>query len=114
MAAAVIIPTSNSSIQSFRCTLDGVDYKLRFKFNTRDSRWYMDIYAKDDSAIVLGTKIVCLYPLLNSGLSNRLPPGFFYAGSGTIDNSPPGVNDLGIGRRCQLYYYPVNTATIGS
>ena len=89
-----------------KITLDGDDYILNFKFNSREERWYFDIYDKEDNPLLLGNKILCLYPLLNLQTDARdLPPGFFYCASGPNDNSPPGLYDLGEDRRCQLIYY---------
>lgn len=113
MAESIIIPTLDESFYTTRVTLDGTDYNLGFNYNTREKRWYLDIFDVENQPLLLGTKIVCLWPLAQYQKEARnLPPGILYCASGTNDNSPPEFGELGENRRCQLTYWPEDPSTI--
>ena len=97
-------------------SLDGSDFILRFLFNQREAKWYLDIADKDGVAIVNGIKIVVGISLLRKVTDARRPPGLLTAMDTTVrdiedfaagDQSlqiDPGLNDLGAG--VILIYYP--------
>jgi len=93
---------------SMRTSLDGRDFNLRFVWNMREERWYMDIRTDIDEPLALGVKIVSNWPLLRGAeFDLRLPQGMFVAIDATNDGSPPGLYDFGIGKRVELSYSPV-------
>ena len=107
--ASFIIPTQATPFYNLRTTLDGTDYDLHFRYNSRELRWYFDVFSKEGDPLLYGNKIICFYPLLDLQTQSRdLPPGFFYCPSSTGDLSPPKLNELGPGRRCKLVYFPAN------
>lgn len=110
--SSIVIPTLSDPFYSLRITLDGVDYNFDFNYSTREKRWYFDIYDVENNLLLAGTKVVCLYPL-NAYQQEyyNLPPGTLICASGTDDNSPPTVDELGLNKRCLLIYYPVNQST---
>lgn len=108
---SVVIPTLNDPFYSIRINLDNNDYTLDFKYSSFEERWYMDILDSENVPVLLGIKLVCLYPLAAyQQLAYAIPPGVLTCASGTTDNSPPTLNDLGINRRCQLVYYSEDEA----
>lgn len=92
-----------------RTTLDGRDYNLRFAWNQREERWYLDINAGDDTPLLVGVKLVTNWPLLLGRHADpRLPDGELMVRTTLRDDSPPGLNDMGFGLRCELLYISPN------
>jgi hypothetical protein len=55
--ALIIIPTSiTKSNYVQNTTLDGVEYVLRFRWNQRESKWYLAIELPDETVLVAGTR----------------------------------------------------------
>jgi hypothetical protein len=90
-------------------TLDGTPYLLTFRYNYRESVYYLDIYSADGKTpFVVGLKIVCSFPLLRTYAT---PPGELYAlTSSTTDDTPPALGEMGDGLRVQLVY--IDEATL--
>jgi len=103
-----IIPTGDDTYYQQTTDLDGQEYVLDFRFNTREKVWYLTICDTGSNAIVGGIKVVVGFPLLNRFSDPRLPPGDIYCLTSTQDNTPPGQEELGYGLRCCLFYYDVN------
>jgi hypothetical protein len=83
--------------------LDGVTYTLVFRWNDRESSWYMDILSENEDPIVTSIKVVIGTYL---GWRSRLgPPGRFLTFDTTNLDKAPDQADLG--DRVQLYYVPV-------
>ena len=102
----VLIPTKKEPYYSLTVSLDGVQYNLDFSYSTREDCWYLNFNNANGAPMLLGTKIVCQYALFPYQIDfYNLPPGTLIAMSGTNDNSTPGLNDLGINSRVQLFYY---------
>lgn len=110
MATYYAIPTQQGvPFWMQRTTLDGRDYNLRFAWNQREERWYLDIADGDDTAILTGLKLVTNWPLLRAyHADHRVPPGELAVFTMLPDTSPPGLFDLGVGLRCTLYYASPN------
>jgi hypothetical protein len=93
---------------TLRTRFDGRDFNLKFLWNEREERWYLDIRTDSDLPIVMGIKLITNRPLLRFyKFDARLPPGELYAWSLTTDESPPGLFELGSGKRVELSYHPV-------
>jgi len=104
----LLVPTrAGVPYYTMRTRLDGRDFNLRFAWNQREERWYMDIRSDIDEPLALGVKIITNWPLLRTSLFDlRLPPGLLMATDLSLDGSPPGLYDLEIGRRVELAYSP--------
>lgn len=86
-------------------TLDGTPYLLTFRFNGRESCYYLDIDSVDGvTNFIKGLKLVCNFPLLMYTSTGINPPGELMCLSTNLDDSPPGIGELGAGLRCQLIY----------
>lgn len=72
----VDIPRSSSAPAILgRAVLDGSAYALRFAFNVRDRRWYLDVSTVGGEVIVQGLAIGAGVSLLEAIPDDRLPPG---------------------------------------
>jgi len=90
------IPTSQTlPFYSETVLLEGTSYNLFFKWNVRDSAWYMSIQTSNQVDIVDGIKIVCDWGLLRRYRSLAVPPGEIVAVDTTGAGIDPGLNDLG-------------------
>ena len=54
--------------------LDGVTFRLQFKFNDRDSAWYMSIFSTADVELRTGIKVVSDWTLLRLWQEIQLRP----------------------------------------
>jgi len=85
--------------------LQGQSYKFEFRYNQREGRWYFSMSLNGDD-LVSGVKVVCRVNLLYRAADTRLPPGVLMALSQEGgDSSPPGLEELGVGRRVTLTYF---------
>lgn len=110
----VIIPTFSDPFYTQITTLDGIPYLLNFRFNTREGAWYLQIATSENEVIAQGIKIVTNYRLLQKYADSRMPQGEMICFSFGNDDSTPGMNDLGIGLRCELWYYPKADLPVGT
>lgn len=84
--------------------LDGVDYALSFRFNQREWRFYLSIGLPDGTELAKGAALVCNWPLFVNVVDPRMPPGLLMVVPQGTDSSPPGLGELGQGKRCELVY----------
>lgn len=104
-----VVPTLADGTPDYtmRTRFDQRDFNLRFTWNQRDERWYMGIFAVDDTPIVLGVKIVCNVDLLRYyRYDSKVPQGALFAWDHSADSTPPNLNDMAIGARVELTYHP--------
>jgi uncharacterized protein DUF6983 len=101
----LLIPTDpDSPLYEERVTLERQEYLLRFDYNGREDRWYLDVALIDGTLLVRGWKLVTGVMLGNRVADRRMPGGRFVVHTQDADDSAPGFGELGEGRRCQLYY----------
>lgn len=55
--------------------LDGVDYRLRIRYNTRADRYFLDVADALGVAIVQNVKLTAFFPLLDTVTDARKPLG---------------------------------------
>jgi hypothetical protein len=109
--ATLLIPTS-PGVPYFtqKTRLDGRDYLLRFAYNERAERFSLSIYDESDEPLIEGLWLVANWPLLRHYRHDaRLPPGELWVSDLTGDGSPPRLDELGEGRRCELTYFEAAT-----
>jgi uncharacterized protein DUF6983 len=88
-------------------TLDGTAYLLTFRYNSRESCYYLMVQSADSSiTYAQGIKLVANYPLLRGYTT---PPGEFMVVSTSSNDSPPQLGELGDGQRCSLLYIEAST-----
>lgn len=94
MAIRIIPTTPGVAFSVRRVSLDGSEYVLRLRWNSREARWYMSLSDADDVLIVGGVKLVAGWPLLRLVVDARRPPGQLVALDQAGD-ADPNLDDLG-------------------
>lgn len=90
-----------------RTKLDGREFVLRFAWNQGLARWFLDIMADDGSMLVAGLRLVPNWPLLRFyQYDSRVPQGDLRVMTFDPTSEPPGLDDMGVGLRCELTYFP--------
>jgi hypothetical protein len=118
--AVLHIPTGNDPYSVQRTDLEGRSYILQFDWSTREGCWYLSIYDVSSEPLATGIKMVCDWPLTYRLPNPALPPGDLLVISKTADDSPPGLEDLAEGGRCELTYvtsdhaYPADVIAAGT
>lgn len=75
--------------------LDGVEFKLQFRFIDRDDAWYLTIFDINDVLLRAGIKIVLQWPILRLWQEATRPEGeVLTLNQGNI-TQPPTLNQLG-------------------
>lgn len=101
---AQIIPVRNDvPAYTMRVDLSGVEFVLGFRFNERDSFWYMEILDATNEPIVSGIRVVLGIALLRNSVDLRRPVGELMA----IDQTNSGEECstvAGFGDRVLLVY----------
>jgi hypothetical protein len=89
------IPTSTDPLVSSydqRVQLDGREFGLRLRFNSRSGFWFLTLSDVDGNVLVAGRKLVRGAPLLTRSRDPRLPLGLLMV-DGPTD---PGLTDLAL------------------
>jgi hypothetical protein len=109
-----VIPTGDDPFYTQTTTLDGTPFLLSFFYSQREDRWYLLLSTVDGDPIYGGVKLVPNWPLFAQCVDARLPGGqFVVVSSSATDDTPPGLEELVDGARCQLCYVPAaDVATI--
>lgn len=107
VVATIAIPTvQGEPYYSQRTRLDGREYNLHFAWNQREERWYLSLHDETDAPLVSSIKLVTNWPLLRFWrFDPRVPPGELMVVDLTGNDEPPGIDELGVGMRCELTYY---------
>lgn len=105
--ATLLIPTSQGVPYFTQKTrLDGRDYLLRFAYNERAERFSLTLLDESEQPILRGLWLVANWPLLRRYRADtRIPPGELMVVDLTGDGSPPTLDELGEGKRCELTYF---------
>jgi hypothetical protein len=90
------IPTSITDANyEFTISLDNVEYKLSFRFNSRDEAWYLTILTPDDIVLRAGIKVVNEWVLTRLWVAVNRPAGdLVTVNQGELLN-PPLLDELG-------------------
>lgn len=85
--------------------LDGVEYTLRFRYNQRQRRYFLDIGSKEGAMYATGAALVIGWPLFTKSRDSRMPRGvLIIVASGADTWTSPALGELGPGKRCELLY----------
>lgn len=99
-----LVRTFEEPFYTMTTVLDGADYLFEFRYSQRESCWYFTISLTDGTALVSGVKVVCNRSLLTRFANIQLPKGVLVAMATGPDASPPGLTELGAGKRVELIY----------
>lgn len=99
--AILEIPTLTDGTTAYdqRVELDGEEWLVSFRWNSRVDRWFFSIDGLDGVPRLTGAAVSLDIPLNRRAVSG--PPGQFFAISESGDD-PPGLLDLG--GRVKLFY----------
>jgi len=101
MIRAIPLPQNESNFEVIT-DLDGTDFRLRFLWNDRLSRWSLTLYDSSGTQIHGAMIVVVDMPIYYRDTSEDAPKGDLYCVDITGEGRDPGLRDLG--RRCQLIY----------
>lgn len=105
----LLIPSGGPAYGTQRLTLDGRVYTIGLAWNQLTEGWFLSLLDSEERPIISGVRVVSNWPLLRwKRFDPRCPPGELAAVTGNPDESPPGFDDFGIGKRVQLTYFSVN------
>lgn len=103
---AQVLPIEPSvPVQTFACTLDGVQYRFRARWNVRTSAWYLDIAQDDGTAIRHGIKVVLASALGRRSVDPEFPAGFLYAVDTSGADVEATLDDIGVEQRVQVVFF---------
>ncbi len=88
--------------------LDGTEYLFAFRFNQREGRYYLTLGDPNGTAYASGEALVCNLALFSLASDSRMPPGLLVILPQGPDDSPPGLGEIGPGKRCELIYFSRN------
>lgn len=94
--AVLIVPRDGALANyEFLIELQGVVFRLIFKFNQREDVWYFDLLDELQNPLRSGIKIVVNYPLLARLRNLSRPSGDFLADDARSNLRPPDLDELG-------------------
>lgn len=84
-------------------SLENTNYVLEFRWNTRGSAWYLNVYDESGTTLLLaGLKLVANWPLA-AYTTARQPPGLLIVVDSSGTDTDPTLTDFGT--RVILLYY---------
>lgn len=108
----MLIPTiyDGTPYYNQRTNLDGVDFQLDFQWSVREARWYLSIRDTLGELLAGPSKLFVNWPVFyRRGQRSGMPAGEIWCMSLGPSDDPPGLNELGQGRRCDLNYFSAGT-----
>jgi len=103
--AMIEIPVNTSDPRVIlTCTLDGVSYRLRFVWNSREEAWEMDLLTDTERTLIAGMKILPGWVPNRNYVVANMPPGKFIVVDTEGTNEPPGRDEFGYGKRVKIFY----------
>lgn len=63
---------------TYTIALDGTTYRVRLVWRARSASWYLDLYAEDGTALLLGRRVSAGWAPVASAREG-MPPGLVYA-----------------------------------
>lgn len=79
----------------FEVELDGVQFRLEFRYVDRDDAWYLSIYDVDGIPLRMGLRVVPQWPLLQLWADENRPGGEMISLSQGGVTSTPTLDQLG-------------------
>lgn len=99
-----LLKTDEYPDQTYTVTLDGVDYDIRLRWNTRDESWQMLLGLSGDEPSVTFKVTNGLDLLLPYKYMEAVPDGELYLVDTVKINGRPNYDDTGIDKRFVLVY----------
>ncbi|XKX17566.1 virion structural protein [Klebsiella phage phi1_175008] len=99
-----LLKTDEYPDQTYTVTLDGVDYDIRLRWNTRDESWQMLLGLSGDEPSVTFKVTNGLDLLMPYKYMEAVPDGELYLVDTVKINGRPNYDDTGIDKRFVLVY----------
>ncbi|UYL04795.1 hypothetical protein EBOKLHFM_00199 [Klebsiella phage KP13-26] len=99
-----LLKTDEYPDQTYTVTLDGVDYDIRLRWNTRDESWQMLLGLSGDEPSITFKVTNGLDLLLPYKYMEAVPDGELYLVDTVKINGRPNYDDTGIDKRFVLVY----------
>ena len=99
-----LLKTDEYPDQTYTVTLDGVDYDIRLRWNTRDESWQMLLGVSGDEPSITFKVTNGLDLLLPYKYMEAVPDGELYLVDTVKINGRPNYDDTGIDKRFVLVY----------
>lgn len=99
-----LLKTDEYPDQTYTVTLDGVDYDIRLRWNTRDQSWQMLLGLSGDEPSITFKVTNGLDLLLPYKYMEAVPDGELYLVDTVKINGRPNYDDTGIDKRFVLVY----------
>ena len=80
---------------TFSTELDGVSFGFEFRWNNRDSGWYMFLYDGNGDPIAQNVRVAVKTSLLGPTIRAGFPTGYLIAKDTTGQDAEAGLTDLG-------------------
>ena len=98
MATSIIdiINAEELGAVKFSVTLDGTDFQLEFRHNSRDANWYMDLLNVAGDVIRSGIRCVINFPLIRLVREETRPLGELFCLDTRLIPNDPLLDDLGV------------------
>jgi hypothetical protein len=103
MTQSIQVPTT--ATDKYNVVLGGTTYNITFRFNTREARWYFDLYQEDNTPIKLGVKVMENQSLLFRYRLDNFSGDIICIEVGNSESKYVGRDNLGIDKEYQLVYY---------
>ena len=71
----LVLPVFQVPCFSYRISLDGAEYKLRFRWQDRTSSWYFDLWSASGVPLISGRRVGVNWPLDFGKRSELIYPG---------------------------------------
>ncbi len=103
----------NSDAPHYRVgtTLQGIQYLLDVRWNSREEAWYMTISSVEDIVLIAGIKLVLGVFLTRLSHDERLPDGEFMVSDLSDTSTEATLTDLG--ERVAVYFIPTEELESG-
>lgn len=99
-----LLKTDEYPDQTYTVTLDGVDYDIRLRWNTRDESWQMLLGLSGDEPSITFKVTNGLDLLLPYKYMEAVPDGELYLVDTVKINGRPNYDDTGVDKRFVLVY----------
>tara|TARA_R110002012_G_C11480576_1_gene594985 strand:+ start:16 stop:348 length:333 start_codon:yes stop_codon:yes gene_type:complete len=99
------IPIPTGARDKYNVVLGAASYDIEFKFNTRDGRWYFDLYREGGTPVKLGVKIMENQSLLLRYSLDNFLGDIVCMRMANRSSSGVGRDNLGVGEDYSLLYF---------
>ncbi len=77
---------SKDTYYSYTGVLNQTAYNFTFRYSTREACWYFDIFTTDNLPVILSTKLVVNYPMLDDFRLDNGVTGYFWLAPNLSEN----------------------------